>query len=219
MKHFILCAILMAAGLPALAADGKKPLPPPPACVDPTTSTDYVPGVDAYGRPVASADVPGTADVEISTDIYAELRSQNRQLRRAGVDVRLKGLENLPLCAPVPILRIFSVEKAKEFYLGFLGFTVDLEHRFHDNAPLFMQVSRAGLKLYLSEHHGDGSPGVRVIVPMSGIDALHAELQAKKYRYINPGIEKMPWGVRQLAVIDPSGNHLIFSEDLPSAAS
>jgi hypothetical protein len=25
----------------------------------------------------------------------------------------------------IPILRIFSVEKAKEFYVGFLGFTVD----------------------------------------------------------------------------------------------
>lgn len=121
--------------------------------------------------------------------------------------------------APVPILRIFSVEKAKEFYVGFLGFTVDAEHRFHDNAPLFMQVSRAGLKLFLSEHHGDGSPGVKVVVPMSGIDELHAELQAKKYRYMNPGIEEVPWGQRQLTVIDPSGNHLTFSEPTSPAAS
>ena len=57
-----------------------------------------------------------------------------------------------------PILRIFDESKAKEFYLGFLGFQLDFEHRFGDNFPLYMQVSRAGLVLHLSEHHGDASP-------------------------------------------------------------
>jgi hypothetical protein len=32
----------------------------------------------------------------------------------------------------IPSLRIFSVEKAKEFYVDFLGFTWDWEHRFGD---------------------------------------------------------------------------------------
>ena len=59
-----------------------------------------------------------------------------------------------------PILRIFSVEKAKEFYCDFLGCKVDWEHRYEDGMPLFMQVSRAGLVLHLSEHHGDCCPGV-----------------------------------------------------------
>lgn len=36
----------------------------------------------------------------------------------------------------IPILRIFSVEKAKEFYLDYLGFTLDWEHRFADDLPL-----------------------------------------------------------------------------------
>ena len=45
----------------------------------------------------------------------------------------------LPQCAmqleaAIPILRIFSVDKAKEFYVGFLGFSVDWEHRFGDNS-------------------------------------------------------------------------------------
>ena len=42
----------------------------------------------------------------------------------------------------VPILRIFSVEKAREFYLDFLGFTWDWEHRFDDNAPLYARVMK-----------------------------------------------------------------------------
>ena len=59
----------------------------------------------------------------------------------------------------IPILRIFSVEKTHEFYMGYLGFKVDWEHRFEPDLPLFMQVSRGGMLLYLSEHHGDGTPG------------------------------------------------------------
>jgi len=30
----------------------------------------------------------------------------------------------------IPLLRIFSETKAKEFYIDFLGFSVDWEHRF-----------------------------------------------------------------------------------------
>lgn len=36
----------------------------------------------------------------------------------------------------VPILRIFDVAKAKEFYVGCLGFVVDWEHRFDEDAPV-----------------------------------------------------------------------------------
>lgn len=38
-------------------------------------------------------------------------------------------------------------------------FRVDWEHRFEPGFPLYLQVSRDGLVLHLSEHHGDGSPG------------------------------------------------------------
>ena len=64
----------------------------------------------------------------------------------------------------VPIFRIFSVEKAREFYLDFLGFKVDWEFRFDEKAPVYMQVSRNGLSFHLSEHHGDASPGSTVFV-------------------------------------------------------
>ncbi len=44
----------------------------------------------------------------------------------------------------VPILRIFDVGKTRKFYVDYMGFTVDWEHRFSDDAPLYMQVSRGG---------------------------------------------------------------------------
>ena len=62
----------------------------------------------------------------------------------------------------IPILRSFDEAKAREFYVGFLGFAVDWEHRFEPGMPLYMQVSRDGILLHISEHHGDGSPGIRV---------------------------------------------------------
>ena len=112
----------------------------------------------------------------------------------------------------VPVLRIFSVEKAREFYCGFLGFKVDWEHRFEDGAPLYMQVSRGGMVLHLSEHHGDGTPGSLVFVDMSGLDAFHREINAHGYRYLRPGITDAPWNARVMQVTDPFGNRLRFSE-------
>jgi len=114
----------------------------------------------------------------------------------------------------IPILRIFDVSKAREFYLDYLEFSVDFEHRFHDGAPLFMGISRDGLTLFLSEHHGDGTPGVHVIIEMTGVEEFHQRLAAKKYRYMNPGIATQEWATREVCVVDPFGNQLIFSERL-----
>ncbi len=112
----------------------------------------------------------------------------------------------------IPILRMFDVAKAREFYLDYLGFSVDFEHRFNENAPLFMGISRVDVTLFLSEHHVDRTPGTHVIIQMDGVDALHAELAAKKYRYMNPGIQTQEWGTRDLSVVDPFNNQIVFSE-------
>jgi catechol 2,3-dioxygenase-like lactoylglutathione lyase family enzyme len=110
-----------------------------------------------------------------------------------------------------PILRIFDEAKAKEFYVGFLGFKVDWEHRFAADFPLYLQVSRDDCVLHLSEHHGDGSPGSALRIESTDVDALHAELEAKSYRFAKPSIEDMPWGTRDLSVPDPFGNRLTFT--------
>ena len=112
----------------------------------------------------------------------------------------------------IPILRIFDVAKAKEFYVGFLGFKVDWEHRFTKAAPLYMQVSRRKLVLHLSEHHGDCCPGSTVFVRMTGLRAFHREIMSKDYQYNRPGVERAPWKALCMEVIDPFGNRLRFSE-------
>lgn len=111
----------------------------------------------------------------------------------------------------IPIIRIFDLAKAKEFYLDFLGFSVEWEHRFEPGMPLYAQISRSGLILHLSEHHGDASPGATIFIEMKGVEALHRELLGKRYGYAWPGVEQVPWG-RELQVADPFGNRLRFCE-------
>jgi catechol 2,3-dioxygenase-like lactoylglutathione lyase family enzyme len=112
----------------------------------------------------------------------------------------------------IPVLRIFSVEKAKEFYFDYLGFKLDFEHRFDENAPLFMQISRNGLVLRLSEHFGDGTPGSVFFVIVEGVRELHTELEAKKYGYHRPGLTETFYGALQLTLLDPFGNRLLLDE-------
>lgn len=112
----------------------------------------------------------------------------------------------------VPILRSFDEAKAREFYLDWLGFAVDWEHRFAPDLPLYMQVSRAGIVLHVSEHHGDGSPGVHVRVEVTGVRDFHGELIDKHYRNNRPGLERPDWGGTEFTVIDPVGNRITFAE-------
>jgi predicted enzyme related to lactoylglutathione lyase len=115
------------------------------------------------------------------------------------------------LSSAIPILRIFSVDKAKEFYLEFLGFRWEWEHRFEPGLPLYAQIRRSNLTLHLSEHHGDSSPGSTVFVPVEDVAGLHAELHAKAYGYARPGIEEVGWG-KLMQISDPFGNRIRFCQ-------
>jgi catechol 2,3-dioxygenase-like lactoylglutathione lyase family enzyme len=112
----------------------------------------------------------------------------------------------------IPIFRIFSVEKAREFYLDFLGFSLDWEHRFEPDMPLYMQVSRGSLVLHLSEHHGDACPGSTAYVRMRGVRDYHAEISSKGYPYLRPGVESRDWTSAEMTVTDPFGNRIRFGE-------
>jgi predicted enzyme related to lactoylglutathione lyase len=111
----------------------------------------------------------------------------------------------------IPIIRIFSVDKAMEFYRDYLGFALDWEHRFGPNMPLYAQMSRGACLIHITEHHGDATPGSACYVWMTGLDAFHASIRAKDYP-LRPGIENFPEGARTVTVLDPFGNRINFSE-------
>ena len=110
----------------------------------------------------------------------------------------------------VPILRMFDVAAAKRFYLDYVGCTLDWQYGEGDQ-PVYMQVSRGDLVLHLSSNHDDGTPGSAVLIETRLVAELHAELHAKDYPFLNPGIEPAPGG-REMQLIDPFSNRLRFFE-------
>jgi catechol 2,3-dioxygenase-like lactoylglutathione lyase family enzyme len=114
----------------------------------------------------------------------------------------------------VPILRSFDEAKAREFYIDWLGFQVDFEHRFEPGMPLYMGISRGDCRIHLSEHHGDGTPGSVIRICVDELEAYHAELQSRPYKNYRPGLQDQEWGTREMVVQDGSGNKLVFYRDL-----
>jgi ribosomal-protein-alanine N-acetyltransferase len=111
--------------------------------------------------------------------------------------------------AAVPIIRIFDVDAAKRFYVDYLGCTLDWEDG-SDDGPVYMQVSLGDMVLHLSSNHDDGTPGSAVLIETEDVSSLHAELHARDYPFLNPGIEPGPAGGREMQLIDPFSNRLRF---------
>ena len=114
----------------------------------------------------------------------------------------------------IPILRILDYQKAIGFYIDWLEFKKDWEHTFEENSPIYMAVSRDGITLHLSEHHGDSTPGTRVYIEYTGLKEYHKKLIEKNYKFNKPGLEKSFYGTWLMEVIDPFGNRLTFNEKI-----
>jgi uncharacterized glyoxalase superfamily protein PhnB len=109
-----------------------------------------------------------------------------------------------------PVFRIFDVDKALEFYAGFLGFEEKWRHQFDANAPWYIGVERDGVFLHLSEHFGDATPGSQIRIEVDDVDTFAADLRAKGYRNARPHVDEQPWGNRETTIADPFGNRLTF---------
>jgi catechol 2,3-dioxygenase-like lactoylglutathione lyase family enzyme len=112
----------------------------------------------------------------------------------------------------IPMLRIFNVEKARDFYLHFLGFKLDWQNDGDGRAPMYMQVSRGDLVLHLTEHYGDCTPGSSVFVVMQGVEEFYKDVSSRRYKYMRPGLRKAPWDAMLMEVTDPFGNRIRFNE-------
>ena len=112
----------------------------------------------------------------------------------------------------IPIIRIFDENKAKEFYIEFLGMNLDWEHRFESDLPIYMQVSKGNLVFHLSEHSGDCTPGSKIFVNVSDLNTLFQDIVSRPYKLNKPSIEKAPWGGRCFTVTDPFSNKVLFNE-------
>ncbi|CAO3619555.1 unnamed protein product [Cunninghamella blakesleeana] len=117
----------------------------------------------------------------------------------------------------IPVLRIFDYNKAIEFYINWLKFKIDWEHK-PEATPIYMQISYKGdLVLHLTEHHGDCCPGSKVYIQdFKGLKEYHQSLLDQGYKYNKPGLEVPFYNEKaiEMQVTDPFGNNLLFSQDL-----
>jgi ribosomal-protein-alanine N-acetyltransferase len=118
-------------------------------------------------------------------------------------------LEDIQVISVVPILRMYDVAATIRFYVNYLGCSLDWQDGDGDR-PVYLQVSRGGMRLHLSSHHDDGTPGTAVLVVVGDLDALHAELHQRGYPFLNPGIEPGPGEGREMQLIDPASNRVRF---------
>ena len=116
--------------------------------------------------------------------------------------------------ASTPILRSYDEAKAKAFYIDFLEFQIDFEHRFEPHMPLYLGISKGDCKIHLSEHNGDCSPGGALRIPVTPIAEYHKLLLGKNHPNCKPSLHEKPWGSIEIDILDPFHNRLTFFETI-----
>ena len=109
-----------------------------------------------------------------------------------------------------PQLRSTNWKRTRAFYEEGLGFRVEWEHRFEPGFPVFAQVTRDGLSLFLTEHAGDCQVGGAAYIIVDDVDALYQEITARGVSVLEPP-DDAPCGGREMSVLDPDGNRLRFA--------
>ncbi|NBC24914.1 MAG: VOC family protein [Bacteroidetes bacterium] len=112
----------------------------------------------------------------------------------------------------IPTFRIHDYQKAMDFYIQGLGFKIDWEHRFGPNEPVYMQISRNGLTLHLSENKRFQT-GVIVFVDSKNLNELYADLNSKQNKIALTEPKRTEWQTIQMEIEDPFGNLLRFNEN------
>lgn len=114
----------------------------------------------------------------------------------------------------IPVLRIFDYQKAVDFYINWLEFNIDWVHQHEPGMPKYIQISSDSVKLHLTEHHEDCSPGAKVFIEFSFLKEFHKDLLLKEYAFYKPAIHHAPWNALTMEVTDPFGNKLLFNESI-----
>jgi catechol 2,3-dioxygenase-like lactoylglutathione lyase family enzyme len=109
------------------------------------------------------------------------------------------------------------LDDVRPFYVDYLGFTVEFEHRFAPDLPRYVRVARDAARLDLSEHHGDGTPGTVVWIPVADVTRLADDLVSRAWPTSRPAVDHDAPGGPTVEVIDPNGNVLRFCQAGPVA--
>lgn len=118
-----------------------------------------------------------------------------------------------------PFIHVPDIDAAIAFFVDLLGFRVCV--RMEDYAYLHRET--VGIRL-LRNHGDDGAPpGNRrfaYYVDVRDVDALHAELKPKLDQLPQGDVHgpaEKPYGQRELAIVAPDGNLIVFGHEIEAA--
>lgn len=113
----------------------------------------------------------------------------------------------------IPVLRVTKASVSLPFYTQVLGFTIDWEYRHEPGFPVFVQLTREGQSIYLTEHADDCQVGGAVHFMIPDVDECYSAFQERGLVQSKPPLNTA-WKTRDVLVVDPDGNRLTFSTEL-----
>jgi catechol 2,3-dioxygenase-like lactoylglutathione lyase family enzyme len=114
------------------------------------------------------------------------------------------------LLLTIPVLPVLSIEETLSFFESKLGF------RRHIDSDDYAGVELDGLQIHFwlcTDASLPGNSSCRLNV--SGVDAFYVRFLAAGVVKESDAPEEKPWGFREFAVVDPSGNLVWFAEEIP----
>ena len=110
----------------------------------------------------------------------------------------------------VPFISYKDVTTGVNFFVGKLGFKII----YTEGEPITMSiVERDNVQLFLQRHSHDSDPFEPAYrIEVEDINSLYEEIKDRGHDAIHPntdGVNKMPWGAKEFAVLDPIANTCI----------
>ena len=115
----------------------------------------------------------------------------------------------------IPVLRVLDQNKTLEFYVGWLGFSLEWQHEPDPAVPAYMEISLNDIVLHLSESYGDCPAAAKVFIECTGLEKWHKQISVKGYQNSHPELIKAAWGnTLTMELYDPAGNKLLFCQNI-----
>lgn len=115
-----------------------------------------------------------------------------------------------------PFMHVPDIDAAVHFFTAILGF----ECRFRQGGYAYVQREAAAFRLLQNQGDDGAPPGNRrfcYYVDVQDVDAIHAELRPKA-GLLNDGDIHGPvdqlYGQRELMIVAPDGNLIVFGQDI-----
>ncbi|MEM6409614.1 MAG: glyoxalase superfamily protein [Pseudomonadota bacterium] len=111
-----------------------------------------------------------------------------------------------------PVLRTGNYPKARDFYVGVLGFRCVEEA---GEPAIFGIFRRDGAEIFVHGHNGADAPydHWRTYFTVEDVDALAREVQDAGGT-LSKGVAATEYGMREFEVTDPDGNVLCFGAEV-----